>query len=79
MKTYLFLLFTLFCFTTVQGQTEIAAGYTTPAAVVNGWMMSPGHCMNIMSGNFKEIGVGYAYNSMSSYKHYWTQDFGRRS
>ncbi len=58
---------------------NIAAGYTTPSAVVSGWMSSPGHCANIMSANFKEVGVGYAYNSLSSYKHYWTQDFGRRS
>ena len=57
---------------------NIAAGYNTPSAVINGWMASPGHCVNIMSANFKETGVGYAYNSLSTYKHYWTQDFGRR-
>ena len=57
---------------------NIAAGYSTPSAVMNGWMSSLGHCVNIMSANFREIGIGYAYNSLSTYDHYWTQDFGRR-
>lgn len=50
---------------------NIAWGYSTPTAVVNGWMNSPGHCANIMNANFTEIGVGY-YSG-----HYWTQTFGR--
>lgn len=57
---------------------NIAAGYSTPAGVMSGWMTSPGHCVNIMSANFREIGIGYAFNSLSTYDHYWTQDFGRR-
>lgn len=58
---------------------NIAAGYSTANSVMQGWMTSPGHCNNIMSSSFKELGVGYAYNSLSTYDHYWTQDFGRRS
>jgi uncharacterized protein YkwD len=50
---------------------NIAWGYTTPEAVVAGWMASPGHCANIMNAQFTETGVGY-YNSS-----YWTQTFGR--
>ena len=57
---------------------NIAAGYNTPSSVVSRWMTSPGHCVNIMSSNFRELGVGYAYNSLSTYDHYWTQNFGRR-
>ena len=38
---------------------NIAAGYTTPAAVVEGWMNSPGHRANILNGDFTYIGVGY--------------------
>jgi uncharacterized protein YkwD len=53
---------------------NIAAGYSTPSTV----MASAGHCNNIMSASFKEIGIGYAFNSLSTYDHYWTQDFGQR-
>ena len=57
---------------------NIAAGYSTANDVVNGWMNSPGHCNNIMNPSFKDLGVGYAYNSGSRYRNYWTQDFGRK-
>jgi len=57
---------------------NIAAGYTTPRAVVDGWLKSPGHCANIMSANFKEIGIGYGYSTTSTYKHYWVTDFGTK-
>jgi uncharacterized protein YkwD len=56
---------------------NIAAGQTTAANVVNGWMASTGHCNNIMNGNFKNLGVGYSYNAAATYDHYWTQDFGK--
>jgi uncharacterized protein YkwD len=56
---------------------NMAAGYYTPQAVVNGWMNSPGHRANILHPSFCDIGVGYAYEEVSTYKHYWTQDFGR--
>ncbi|MBO0938453.1 CAP domain-containing protein [Fibrella sp. HMF5335] len=55
---------------------NIAAGYPTARAVVDGWLKSPGHCANIMSPNFKEVGVGYAYTTTSTYKYYWVTDFG---
>ena len=55
---------------------NIAAGYPTARAVVDGWLKSAGHCANIMSANFKEVGVGYAYTTTSTYKHYWVTDFG---
>lgn len=54
---------------------NIAAGYTSPEAVVSGWMNSSGHRANILGPNFSEIGVGYYYFD-SGYRHYWTQDFG---
>ncbi len=31
---------------------NIAAGQATVAAVMNGWLASPGHCANIMSSSF---------------------------
>lgn len=55
---------------------NIAAGYTTTRAVVDGWLKSPGHCANIMSANFKHVGVGYGYGATSTYKAYWVTDFG---
>ena len=57
---------------------NIAAGYTTAADVVLGWMESDGHCRNIMNPAFTEIGVGYYYDSDSRYRHWWTQNFDTR-
>lgn len=57
---------------------NIAAGYSTPSQVVTGWMTSYGHCTNLMSNHFTELGVGYAYATGSTYHSYWTQDFGSR-
>ncbi len=42
---------------------NIAAGYTTPAAVVQGWMTSPGHRENILALDVWELGVGHYYQS----------------
>lgn len=52
---------------------NIAMGQSTPQAVVDAWMKSPGHRANIMSTQFTEIGVGYAFGG--SGRHYWTQMF----
>ncbi len=49
---------------------NIAKGYTTPQAVVDAWMNSPGHRANILNASFTEIGVGYVADG-----HYWTQMF----
>lgn len=57
---------------------NIAAGYSTTRAVVDGWLRSPGHCKNIMSANFKDVGVGYGYSASSTYGHYWVTDFGTK-
>ncbi len=56
---------------------NIAAGYSTPAAVMNGWMGSTGHRNNILSTNYWELGVGY-YQGSGHYFRYWVQNFGRR-
>ncbi|MBD3881758.1 T9SS type A sorting domain-containing protein [Phormidium tenue FACHB-886] len=58
---------------------NIAAGYATAEAVVEGWMNSPGHRANILFPNVKEIGVGFYFLSNDSgavlQRYYWTQDF----
>ena len=58
---------------------NIAAGQPTAENVVDSWMSSSGHRANILNPNFCDIGVGYAYIAGSTYGHYWTQDFGRKS
>lgn len=55
---------------------NIAAGYATPASVVDGWLKSPGHCVNLMNPAFTELGVGRAQVSGSPYSLYWGQSFG---
>jgi uncharacterized protein YkwD len=56
---------------------NIAAGYPTPEAVVGGWMASPGHRENILSPNYREIGIGIV-NDSGQMGTYWTQEFGTR-
>ena len=51
---------------------NIAAGYATPAAVVDGWMNSEGHRKNILSGSNWELGVGYFLGS-GTYRHHKCQ------
>lgn len=41
------------------------------------WFDSPGHCANIMSASYTELGaVSYAVSD-SDYSIYWTQDFAK--
>jgi uncharacterized protein YkwD len=53
---------------------NIAAGSPDAAGTMAQWMGSDGHCTNIMSPNFVDIGVGYAEGGM--YGTLWTQNFG---
>lgn len=50
---------------------NIAAGYPSAEAVVQGWMNSSGHRANILSDRSTELGVGRAEN-------HWVQVFGAR-
>ena len=52
---------------------NIAWGYTTPQAVTQGWIGSPGHRANIENPAFTSIGVGAA---SANGRFYWTQAFG---
>lgn len=56
---------------------NIAAGQETAEEVVRGWLDSPGHCANIMSPDFNEMGAGYAINAAheAGARAYWTQVF----
>ena len=55
---------------------NIAAGQPDLTSVMDGWVKSPGHCANLMSAAYTEIGMAKATNSSSDYRIYWTQDFG---
>jgi uncharacterized protein YkwD len=56
---------------------NIAIGAETAEIVVDGWLKSPGHCMNIMSPDYSEMGVAYVTDPKSKPGIYWTQVFGR--
>lgn len=58
---------------------NIATGFPTPAAVVTGWMASPGHCRNILDPLYSDIGIGAVaapVGGFASGPATWTQDFG---
>lgn len=69
------------CFTILQeygvsyrtAAENIAGGQSTPEAVVNSWMNSPGHRANILNSSLRKIGVGYARGGQ--YGTYWVQLF----
>ena len=54
---------------------NIAKGQGSPAAVVEAWRKSPGHCRNMMSAGYTELGVGYHRAGKGG--PYWVQNFGR--
>ena len=45
---------------------NVSAGYTSVPDALAGWMRSAGHCANMMSPNFREVGVGGAVASTSA-------------
>jgi uncharacterized protein YkwD len=53
---------------------NIAAGYCTPAEVMEAWMNSSGHRDNILNPDYQEVGVGH--NTGGRYLDYWTMDLG---
>ena len=70
---------------------NIAAGNLDPIATMHQWLCDQasagapccndgascdGHRRNIMSASFRALGSGYGNNTSSTYRHYWTQDFG---
>lgn len=58
---------------------NIAAGQTTVAQVVAGWMSSSaGHCENIMNPAFRDLGVSCKTYPQSTYRNYWAMELGVR-
>jgi uncharacterized protein YkwD len=56
---------------------NIAAGDETPEQVVAGWLASPAHRASMLGHGYWETGAGYWAGG--SKRHYWVQDFGRRT
>lgn len=58
---------------------NIASGYPTPRDVARAWMASTDHCQNILSPDYRDVGVGVnprPVRSAASGPATWTTDFG---
>lgn len=56
---------------------NIAAGQTTPEAVVDAWLNSPPHRENIMSEKYNRIAVSCYVDKNSEYGYYWNLLFAK--
>lgn len=54
---------------------NVASGSSTPEQVVEDWLKSPGHCANLMSKSYTDMGVAFAVNPASAAGIYWSQVF----
>lgn len=55
---------------------NVFAGDQTAAGAFDWWQNSPGHRANMLSSNFKVIGIARSFNAGSQYSWYWTTTFG---
>lgn len=55
---------------------NVAAGQADVTAVMKSWMNSEGHRKNLLNAKYTQFGMGHAYGSTTTYKNYWTQNFG---
>lgn len=62
-------------YNTTRGE-NLAAGNAAAAQAFAQWKASPGHDANMKNASFKVIGIARAYGATSTYKYYWTTDFG---
>lgn len=51
---------------------NIGAAPRTVAQALDMWVASPGHCANIMTASFVDMGVSCKYSPTSTYQYYWT-------
>lgn len=58
---------------------NIGAGYATMDEAMKAWILSPGHCANLMNPNYRDYAIACASSAASTYGTYWTQEFGLRS
>ncbi|HKR37403.1 MAG TPA: CAP domain-containing protein [Steroidobacteraceae bacterium] len=55
---------------------NIAEGAVNADVVVQGWLDSPGHCVNIMGAQYREMGLAYFTDFAHKGDIYWAQTFG---
>jgi uncharacterized protein YkwD len=55
---------------------NIAQGAADAETVVQGWLDSPGHCVNIMGERYSEMGLAYFVDEKNKGEIYWVQVFG---
>ena len=57
---------------------NIAAGQNSIDSVMTSWQNSPGHCANLMSKNFTQVGVACVPGAAgAAYSRYWTMDLAK--
>jgi uncharacterized protein YkwD len=56
---------------------NIAAGQSSVATVMNGWLASEGHCRNIMRAEYRDVAVSCVQRTGSTYGRYWTMVLAR--
>ncbi len=54
---------------------NISAGNPDAISAMHGWINSSGHRSNILSSQFRGLGVGGAYSDSSTFRYYYTQLF----
>jgi uncharacterized protein YkwD len=57
---------------------NIATGFQTPREVVDAWLSHPGHCQNIFSPSYADVGTGvspHAVGTAAGGPSTWAQDF----
>lgn len=52
---------------------NLASGHGSAKQAVAGWLMSPGHCANLMNPQFTQMGAAYVVNPASDSAIFWTQ------
>lgn len=55
---------------------NIAEGPASAEIVVQGWLDSPGHCVNLMGPQYREMGLAYYTDFAHKGEIYWAQEFG---
>ena len=56
---------------------NIAAGQVGVESVMQAWLASPGHCLNVMSANYSEVAVACVSTARQQYPTYWTMVLGK--
>ncbi len=63
-------------YNTQLGENIFGGGYGTPGEAFKTWKASPEHNANLLSRQFRAIGIGYQHAPSTQWTHYFTTDFG---